>query len=102
MAVAIIARDMGVPVRALEGNDVAYDVHVRRVFMRTGIAERDDPDHMIARARALHPAQPAALDLPAWLIGRRWCRPGVPSCPECPICAACPKIVERAAGVLGA
>jgi len=38
MAVEILARDLRVPIRDLEGSDIAYDVHVRRVFLRTGLA----------------------------------------------------------------
>jgi uncharacterized HhH-GPD family protein len=90
MAVEILARDHGVAVSALEGSDVAYDVHVRRVFLRTGIATADTPRAVIAAARHLHPERPAALDLPAWTIGRHWCRPRRPKCSTCPISWACP------------
>jgi endonuclease III len=101
MAVAMLARDLSVPIRAMEGNDVAYDVHIRRVFLRTGLAQRDDPKHLIEVARELNPKQPSALDLPAWLVGRSWCRPDAPRCPECPIEAPCPRLLDRAAGVAG-
>jgi uncharacterized HhH-GPD family protein len=102
MAVEILARDLRVPIRDLEGSDIAYDVHVRRVFLRTGLAERDDLDHLVAVARALSPERPGEIDFPAWNIGRTWCRPGVPLCPECPLLAVCPRLVERADGVSGA
>ena len=45
MAVEILERDLRVPVKAMEGSDIAFDVHVRRVFLRTGLAELDDHDH---------------------------------------------------------
>ena len=99
MAVEILERDLGVPVRNLERSDIAYDVHIRRVFLRARLADRDDRDHMIAVARQLHPARPGALDLPAWLIGRGWCHPGVPACASCPLTEVCPKEIERAARV---
>ena len=102
MAVEILARDLRTPITDLAGSDIAYDVHVRRVFLRTGLAEKDDVDHMVLVARAVHPDRPGELDLPSWMIGRRWCRPGVPLCPECPISQACPKLVDMAAGVVGA
>jgi uncharacterized HhH-GPD family protein len=102
MAVEILSRDLGVEVQELSGSDVAYDVHLRRVFLRTRLADRDDRDHMIAMARELNPARPGALDLPAWLIGRQWCRPGVPDCSTCPLTAVCPKDIERAAVVASA
>jgi uncharacterized HhH-GPD family protein len=101
MAVEILERDLGVPVRELSGGDIAYDVHVRRVFLRTGMAERDDLDHMRDVARAAHPERPGALDFPAWLIGRQWCHAGHPDCGTCPITHACPKLLMRAGGVRG-
>ena len=99
MAVIILERDLGVPIEAPEGSDVAYDINVRRVFLRTGLAERDDPDYMVAVARRLHPSRPAALDQPAWVIGRHWCHAGTPNCTPCPLSRVCPRLVYRAAGV---
>ena len=69
MAVEILARDLGQPLRELSGGDVAYDVHLRRVFMRTGLADRDSVEHMVAVARTLNPDRPGALDLPG--LGHR-------------------------------
>ncbi len=101
MAVEILARDLGQPLRELTGSDVAYDVHLRRVFLRTGLAEHDDVDHMVAVARALYPDRPGALDLPAWDVGRRWCRPVDPDCRACPLNMACPRLIERGSRVRG-
>jgi uncharacterized HhH-GPD family protein len=101
MAVEILERDMRVPLTDLTGSDIAYDVHVRRVFLRSGLAEHDDMDQMVRVARSLHPERPGALDNPAWDIGRRWCRPGVPDCPSCPLVAACPREVSRGDSVKG-
>lgn len=101
MAVEILERDMGVPIRALHGSDIAYDIHVRRVFLRTRLAERDDLEHMVAVAREAYPDRPGAIDLPAWLVGRQWCHAGVPDCPNCVLTEVCPKDIARAAGVLG-
>ena len=69
MAVAILNRDLGVPIGRMEGGDVAVDVHIRRVFLRSRIADRDDRDSMIAVARALHPSWPGALDSPPGILG---------------------------------
>jgi uncharacterized HhH-GPD family protein len=101
MAVEILERDLKKPLSELSGSDIAYDVHVRRVFLRTGLADRDDVHHMVAAARQLHPDRPGELDNPAWDIGRRWCRPGTPDCPDCPLVGTCPRLVERAAHVKG-
>ena len=102
MAVEILARDLGVPVQNMERSDIAYDVHIRRVFLRARLADRDDRDLMIAAARQLHPARPGALDLPTWLIGKGWCHPGAPNCATCPLTEVCPKEIERAAHVTSA
>jgi len=101
MAVEMLERDLGVPVREMGGSDIAYDVHVRRVFLRTGLAERDDEQHMIEVARALHPERPGALDDPVWRVGKLWCHASEPDCPDCPITEACPKLIDRARDVRG-
>jgi len=101
MAVEILARDLEVPVAELSGSDIAFDVHVRRVFLRTQLAEYDDLDHIVEVARRLHPVRPGELDFPAWLIGRRWCGAGVPACMSCVLVAVCPRDVGRASAVHG-
>lgn len=101
MAVEILARDLGVPVREFTGSDIAHDVHVRRVFLRTGLARHDDPDHMIEVARRLHPERPGELDFPAWLVGRTWCGAGIPRCSGCPLVEVCPRRTDAAALVRG-
>ncbi len=100
MAVEILERDLGVPVRDMHGSDIAYDIHVRRVFLRTGLADVDDSNHMVARARELHPERPGALDIPAWYVGRNWCHAGVPNCSACPLHTLCPKLIDRAGSVI--
>lgn len=102
MAAEILERELNVPLRNLTGSDVAVDVHVRRVFLRSGLAARDDVEHIVAVARAAHPERPGELDYPAWEIGREWCRPTDPNCGDCPIGASCPQLIDRADGVRGA
>ncbi len=102
MAVEILNGQRGIEIRDLSGSDIAYDVHVRRVMLRTGLAQRDHVDHMVAAARRLHPERPGALDLPMWEIGRTWCHSRNPACGTCEIAAVCPRLVEAASGVRGA
>jgi uncharacterized HhH-GPD family protein len=102
MAVEMLVRDLKVEVSDLHQSDIAFDVHVRRVMLRTGVAEHDDQQHMIEAARAIHPDRPGELDLPMWLIGRTWCRPGVPLCAECALFHVCPRLIARADAVSGA
>jgi uncharacterized HhH-GPD family protein len=102
MAVEILERDLRIPISDLHEGNIAFDVHVRRVFLRTGLAERDDLEHMVAVARELYPDRPGALDFPAWDIGRRWCRPRLPDCDHCVLSPVCPRDIARAENVFGA
>ncbi|MCI0634871.1 MAG: hypothetical protein L0206_13275 [Actinobacteria bacterium] len=102
MTAMLLWRNRDVDIREMDGCDVAVDIHIRRVFLRTGLVERDDPREMIQSARRVWPALPGALDPPAWTIGRERCHAGVPDCPACPIRHVCPKLVDRAASVVGA
>jgi endonuclease III len=101
MAVEILERTRHVELADLSGSDVAYDVHLRRVFLRTGLAEYDDVHHMVAVARSLHPERPGELDNPVWDIGRGWCHTRNPYCSTCPLVAVCPRFVERGNSVRG-
>lgn len=98
MTVVLLNQCLNVPLRELSGGDVAVDVHLRRVFPRTGLAQDDQVNHIVAAARALHPAYPGALDMPAWDIGRRWCHRTSPECGTCPLNAVCPRFISRGWG----
>jgi endonuclease III len=90
MATNILAREFKVPLADYYSVDVSADVHVRRVFGRLGLtAESAGLEEVIYTARALHPAFPGLIDLPAWEIGRTWCRPRVPRCAECYMHSVC-------------
>jgi uncharacterized HhH-GPD family protein len=99
MAVEILERDLGVEVREMGGSDIAYDIHVRRVFLRTGLAEYDSVEHMVAVARELHAERPGALDEPAWFVGQNWCHPSEPDCPSCVLGDSCSRLIDRTTGV---
>jgi endonuclease III len=99
MAVEILERDLGVPIREMEGSDIAYDIHVRRVFLRTGFADEDSMEHMVAMARRLHPERPGKLDEPAWRVGMNWCHPQAPDCPACVLGGVCAKLIDRTVGL---
>ena len=94
MAVELLVSHFGVELADLSGSNVAYDVHVRRVFLRSGLVDRDELGLVTAAARELYPDRPGLLDLPTWMIGRRWCHP-VPNCLECPLGAVCPQLTHR-------
>lgn len=89
MAVELLIRHFGVPLEGRECGSVAYDVHVRRVFLRTGIVDVDTPEAISAAAAEACPESPGTLDLATWLVGRDWCRPRAPLCDECRLAASC-------------
>jgi len=95
MTVEILLRHFGAGLVGVEAGGVAYDVHVRRVFMRSGLVDADLPALVQAAARDICPQAPGTLDLPAWLIGREWCRPRRPACEGCRLGGVCPRHVER-------
>lgn len=101
LAVLVLIRDLHRPIRGLEGSDIAYDVHLRRVFLRTGLARSDDRNEMVSAARRAHPEWPGALHRPAWYVGRRWCHSGLPRCAECVLSSCCPGLVEEGTPVQG-
>jgi uncharacterized HhH-GPD family protein len=102
MTVEILTRHFGVQIAGLECGSVAYDTQVRRVFLRTGLVDRDTPAHIADAAARACPAAPGHLDLPAWLIGRQWCHPRRPECEECRLAGVCPRLTHRMVEGVGA
>jgi len=102
MTVELLARHFGVAIEGLERGTVAYDVQVRRVFLRTGLVDRDTPDSIAQAAARACPEAPGSLDLPTWLVGRQWCHPHRPLCDECRLGAVCPRLVGRNVAGVGA
>jgi endonuclease-3 len=96
MATNILVRDKNVQVRGvdLSGIDVSGDVHVRRVFLRSGLINVDSVDAAVQAAKILNPTYPGELDLPAWHIGRTFCHPREPECSKCPITTGCLKRIH--------
>lgn len=95
MATGILVRHFGVSLAERDRGQVAYDVHVRRVFLRAGLVDIDSLRAIESAAGALSPAAPDMLDLAAWLVGRDFCRPHRPLCDRCRLSPACPRLVER-------
>lgn len=74
--------------------DVKPDVHVMRVFKRTGLTQAENESEAVNAAQRLNPAFPGELDWPAWDIGKKWCRPTDPQCATCPLGSVCPKHIH--------
>jgi uncharacterized HhH-GPD family protein len=81
--------------------NVAVDVHVKRVFRRTGLVRAPIPREILAAAIRLHPRYPGQLDYPAWDIGMTWCHARGADCRgqahkeqrPCPLLRVCPQEV---------
>lgn len=102
MAVELLTRCFGVRVREMECGTVAYDTQVRRVFLRSGLVDRDTRAEVERAAACAYPATPGRLDLPAWLIGRQWCHPTSPDCDGCWLGDVCPRLTKRMVEGVGA
>ena len=96
MATNILAREFKIELSDYYSVDISADVHVRRVFSRLGLVNNGAGiDEVIYRARGLYPQFPGMLDLPAWDIGRNWCKSGVPLCGDCYMHNLCPTANAR-------
>lgn len=102
MAAEILVRHFGIPLTDTRSGGVAYDVHVRRVFLRAGLVDKDSPRAIREAAARACPQAPGTLDLATWLIGREYCRPTEPRCDACRLGRACPRLVHRSVTGVGA
>ena len=64
--------------------NVAPDVHVRRVFYRSGLSPTMNNTDILKKANEIFPKMPVALDT-AWLIGNEYCFKTDPECIDCPL-----------------
>jgi endonuclease III len=86
----ILYRDLGwIDGNNLDEIDVSYDRHIRRVFLRTGLTNKDTLNAIVTTARELNPSYPGTLDLPAWRIGRDYCDNRDAKCDNCPLTQKC-------------
>jgi len=93
MAANILAREFKVKMSDYYSIDISIDVHVTRVFKRSGLVPQDaSPELLIYKARELNPEYPGVFDLSCWEIGRNWCKEGKePECNNCILYQFCPK-----------
>lgn len=98
MAANLLVCDFKVPFKDYDSIDASGDVQVCRVFSRLGLTSPyPSPEAIVHTARALHPEFPALLDIPAWEIGRQWCKPQTPKCGQCFMQHVCPSAPRRTA-----
>ena len=94
MVVRILHDDWGMFKGQEHQIDIKADVHVIRVFQRTGLTHSKAEEEAISAARHLNPKFPGELDWPAWKIGKDWCFPTKPQCNSCPLTAVCGKHIK--------
>lgn len=91
MAANILVRDFKIPVSDKVSIDISVDVLVRRVLERLGmVRKKAKPEEIVYFARSVNPEYPGIIDLPAWEIGRNWCKSRKPLCNECYMNECCP------------
>lgn len=64
--------------------NVAPDVHVRRVFYRSGLSNTMNSSDVLKQANEIFPEMPMVLDS-AFIIGREYCFKTNPNCRDCPL-----------------
>lgn len=90
MAANILARQFQIPFSDYYSVDVSPDVHIQRIFERTGLVEKDATRECIVyKARELCPEFPGIVDAACWRIGREHCHATNPDCSACPISEHC-------------
>jgi len=97
MAVKILIKDYGhlQDKEQYKDLDVKPDVHVTRVFKRSGIVpENANMDDVVEAARNYSPEDPSLLDTAAWNIGMEWCHRTKPDCKICPMNNICLRLTR--------
>ena len=78
MAVEILTRHFGVELEGREYGQVAYDVQVRRVFLRTGLVDEDRSEAIERAAAELCPRRPGRSTCPRGSSDARRAGPSAP------------------------
>jgi len=95
MAVILLVKNYGIITekKAYRKLDVKPDIHVTRVFKRSGIVDINGTiEDVLEAARGWSPDDPSLLDTAAWNIGLNWCHATSPECQKCLIGSYCLKI----------
>ncbi len=85
----LLVRDMNLKIVDMENIDIAYDVHIKRIFKRVGLVEEENEENVLLAARKLNPIFPGKLTTFFWAIGRDYCYATEPKCKSCPLGYEC-------------
>lgn len=95
----ILVRDLGIDIIDKKNIDIAYDIHIRRLFLRLGLVNEDVQEKILEEARKIYPEFPGRLTTAFWTIGREFCRPTEPTCLICPLYDCCDKDLEKSKNI---
>ncbi len=95
MMIKMLIRDWGVKLKDCSAAEMPYDIHIRRVLLRTGLARKDSVVAVQEAARVLDAHYPASFDDALWLVGTRFCHARKPDHKRCPLYAVCPKLARQ-------
>lgn len=95
----ILVRDLGIDIIDKKNIDIAYDIHIRRLFLRLGLVNEDVQEKILEEARKIYPEFPGRLTTAFWTIGREFCRPTEPTCLICPLYECCDKDLEKSKNI---
>lgn len=95
----ILVRDLEIDIIDKENIDIAYDIHIRRLFLRLGLVDEDVQEKILEEARKIYPEFPGRLTTAFWTIGREFCRPTEPTCLICPLYECCDKDLEKSKNI---
>lgn len=95
----ILVRDLEANILDKENIDIAYDVHIRRLFLRLGLVDEDIQEMILDKVRKMYPEFPGRLTTAFWTLGREVCRPTDPACLICPLYEYCDKNLEKSKNI---
>lgn len=95
----ILVRDLEIDIIDKENIDIAYDIHIRRLFLRLGLVDEDVQEKILEEARKIYPEFPGRLTTAFWTLGREMCHSTEPSCLICPLYECCDKDLEKSKNV---
>lgn len=95
----LLIRDMNVDIIDKENIDIAYDIHIRRLFIRIGLVNEDSQEEILSEARKMYPSFPGKLTTAFWTLGREICNFSNPSCLVCPLYQYCDKNIEKSISI---
>ena len=94
MTANLLVRKFNVKFSDYYNIDISTDVHIKRIFIRTGIVDNNNNNMIIYKAREINLEFPGLIDFFCWNIGRQFCTKNNPNCRNCPISNYCKKNIN--------